>query len=84
MKDKVLVRINVPIANAAYDLKIPCDLTVGTTADVITGIIRDAGGDSVPLSTAPVLWQAERGVPLDAQKTVRENGIEDGALLLLI
>ena len=84
MKDKVLVRIDVPIANAAYDLKIPCDLTAGTTANVITGMIRDTGGGSVPLSASPVLWQAERGVPLDAQKTIRENGIEDGALLLLI
>lgn len=84
MKDKVMVRINVPIANAAYDLKIPCDLTVGTTAGVITDMIRQAGGNSVPLSTAPVLWQAEKGVPLDSQKTIRENGIEDGALLLLI
>ena len=84
MKDKVLIRVDVPIANAAYDLKVPCDLTVGTTAKVITDMIRGIGGNGVPLSTAPVLWRAEKGVPLDAQKTVRENGVEDGSRLLLI
>lgn len=84
MNDKVLIRVSIPIADIAYDFRIPYDLTAGTTARVVTDMIRQIASNPIPLSEDPVLWEYSRGEVLNAQKTIREIGIENGAMLLLV
>ena len=84
MKEKVLVRINVPIANLSYDIKIPYELTIGTASQVITRLIKSQNEDAVPLSAIPVLWKSSDGRELDQSKTIREIGTKDGDMFLLI
>ena len=36
MNDKLLIRVSIPIADIAYDFRIPYDLTAGTVANMIT------------------------------------------------
>ena len=83
MKEKVMVRINIPFANLAYDMKIPCDLSVGTASQVISDIIKSIGDDEIPFSTMPVLWNSDTGTILDQSKTIREIGTKDGDCFIL-
>ncbi|WP_369413332.1 EsaB/YukD family protein [Aristaeella hokkaidonensis] len=84
MKEKVLIRISVPIANRSYDMKIPYDLTVGTASQVITKLVKSQSEDMLPLSKTPVLWTSDNGSELDRSKTIREIGTKDGDMFLLL
>ena len=84
MKEKVLIRISVPIANRSYDMKIPYDLTVGTASQVITKLVKSQSEDMLPLSKTPVLWTSDNGSELDRSKTIRETGTKDGDMFLLL
>ena len=84
MKEKVLVRISVPIANLTYDIKIPYDLSVRTASQVITRLIKSQSEEAVPLSKIPVLWKSSDGSEPEQSKTIREIGTRDGDLFLLI
>ena len=84
MKEKVLVRIDIPVAGLSYDMKIPLDLTVGTASQVITKLVRSQSEDTIPLSKAPVLWKSDSGRELDQAQTIREIGTRDGDMFLLL
>ena len=84
MKEKVMVRIQVPIANLSYDMKIPYDLTAGTASQVISGMIRQQSEGIIPLSKHPVLWRSDRGTEVDQSQTIREIGTKDGDMFLLL
>lgn len=84
MKEKVMVRISIPVANLSYDMRIPYDLTVGTASQVISRMIKHQSENIVPLSKTPVLWKSNNGKKIDQSKTIREIGTKDGDMFLLI
>lgn len=84
MKDKVLIRISVPMADMAYDFRVPLDLPLGTVSEMITGMLRNATEEQIPLSNVPLLWCAKTGIMPDRRKTIRELGLTDSDMLLLI
>ncbi|MBQ9325532.1 MAG: hypothetical protein IJ246_07165 [Clostridia bacterium] len=84
MNDKVLVRISVPMADIHYDMRIPCDLTCHTVAHHIRDMLERMQGHAIAVSENPVLWIGKAQRIADSGKTLREMGITDSDLLLLL
>lgn len=83
-KEKVMVRVTVPMANISYDLKIPRDLTSHSVTGTVIALFKQKNGYDFPLSEMPSLWRKKDGTELDSSCTVRELGITDSEELLLI
>ena len=84
MKEKILIRVNVPMADIAFDVRVPYDITAGVAAEMISGMFRSVVESELPLSAFPVLWYPKAGMILEGGRTVREYGITDSDMLLLI
>ena len=84
MKEKILVRVNVPMADVAFDVRIPYDITAGVAAEMMSRMFRSITEAELPLSAFPVLWYPKAGMILDGGRTVREYGITDSDMLLLV
>lgn len=84
MKEKVLVRVGVPMADIAFDMRIPYDLSAATTAGMAADMLNSLAGRRLPLNPVPVLWYGKTGKVLEDAKTIREYEITDSDILLLI
>lgn len=84
MKDKVLVRICIPMADIANDFFIPRDICCGVAAKILSDMIKKNYQQDIPISDVPLLWYAKENTLLDEAKSFREIGITDSDMLLLI
>lgn len=84
MKEKTLVRINVPMADMAFDVRVPYDLPAVTVSAMVANMFSKISDNRLPLSACPVLWYPKKGIALEGERTMREYEITDSDLLLLI
>lgn len=84
MKDKVLVRVSMPMADMAYDIRIPYDLKCATVTEMIAEMFKNLNRGNLPIGNTPLLWFTREDCVLDDTKTLREYGITDSDMLLLI
>lgn len=84
MKEKTLVRIQVPMADAAFDVRVPYDLPVATASEMVANMFKSISESKLPLSASPVLWYPKKGIALEGSRTIREYEITDSDLLLLV
>ena len=84
MKEKVLVRVKLPMADMAFDVRIPYDISVAVAAKMIAKMFKQITREDLPISKEPILLKAPIGELIDGTKTIRESGITDSDLLLLI
>jgi hypothetical protein len=84
MKEKVFVRLQLPIANRSYDVRLPYDAAAGIITDTLVKMLRSQQPQELPLQASPMLWSAREGKPLAADRTLHEQGILDSELLYLI
>ncbi len=84
MKEKVFIRLQLPIADRSYDVRLPFDAAADTITDTLVKMLRSQQPQGLALQNSPMLWSAREGRPLAADRTLREQGILDSDLLYLI
>ena len=84
MKDKVLIRVEVPLAEEACDFRVPYDLKGSTVVDIIAGMFQQMNRNCLPIHDPPVMWHARDGKKIDESRTLREQNVMDSDLILLI
>ena len=86
MKEKVLVRISLPMGDMAYDVRLPYDVDCAVAAGIISEMFKKVteSNEPSPVSFSPALWWKSKGVSLHEGKSLREYGITDSDQLLLI
>ena len=83
MKEKVLIRISVPMGDKAFDIRVPYDMDCGIVTDVIAEMFNRVDKE-IPLGRPAVLWWKKKRIQLEDGRTLREYGITDSEQLLLI
>ena len=86
MKDKVLVRVIVPMGDLAMDFRIPYDLDAAVVTDMLVQMLQRLreNEEKPPIGQPAVLWWKRKGKLLDGGATLREYGVTDSEQLLLI
>lgn len=84
MQEKVLIRVEIPLADEACDFRVPYDLQCATVADIITGMFQQINQNCLPIHNPPFLWHARDHKTLDDTRTLREQGVMDSDLVILI
>ena len=84
MKDKVFVRVSLPMADLNYDVRLPADVSVSRVTDTLFKTFQSLHSSPLPVRERPVLWSMKNVTPLDMEKTLREQGVTDSDMLLMI
>ena len=84
MKDKVFVRVSLPMADLNYDVRLPADVSVSRVTDTLFKTFQSLHSSPLPVREKPVLWSMKNVTPLDREKTLREQGVTDSDMLLMI
>lgn len=84
MKEKVLIRVEVPLADEACDFRVPYDLPCVTVADMITGMFQKMNRNCLPIHDPPFLWHERNHAALDEARTLREQGVMDSDLIVMV
>ena len=53
MKEKVFVRLQLPIANRSYDVRLPYDAAAGIITDTLVKMLRSQQPQELPLQASP-------------------------------
>ena len=84
MKDKVLVRVRLPMADLNYDVRLPADISVSRITDTLYKTVQSLQKTPLPVKKRPILWSMKSISPLQTDKTLREQGVTDSDMLFLI
>ena len=84
MNEKVLVRVKLPMADMAYDARIPLDVSAGIAVRMLIEMFEKLRETKLPVSASPALWMAGTGRQLDSSATLRELCVKDGDLLMIL
>jgi len=84
MKDKVLVRVRLPMADLNYDVRLPADIPVSRVTDTLLQTLQSLQKSPLPVKDRPVLWSMKNAKPLETDKTLRELGVTDSDMLFMI
>lgn len=81
----ILVDIYSPAVDQTYDFMLDENASLNAVMLEITEMIAKKTGSDVPTDAgAFILYHVERGVPMQTDKTLFENGVRDGDRLLLV
>lgn len=84
MKDKVLVRVQIPMAGLNYDVRLPADISVSRVTDTLYRMVSGLHKSELPIGQKPCLWLQKNACALDTEKTLREQGVTDSDMLFMI
>lgn len=84
MKEKVHVRVRLPLADCQYDVRLPADSQVEALTQTLVSMLQKHNTAPLLLQQKPTLCSAKTGEKLNAELTLREQGIKNSDLLLLI
>lgn len=84
MKDKTLIRLQLPIAGRGCDVKLPLDEKLNAILPSLISLLESNYSQVIPVQRTPMLWNARNGIPLASDKTLREQEIKDSDLLFLV
>lgn len=84
MKDKVHVRVRLPLADCQYDFRLPAGARVDQLTGTLVAMLEKAAPGPLMLQPEPSLWLAREGTKLNAGMSLQEQGIKDSELLFLI
>lgn len=81
----ILVDIYTPAVDQTYDFMLDENSPVDAVMLEITEMLaKKTGSDLPPNSGAFILYNAGRAVPVQADRTLFENGVRDGDRLILV
>lgn len=82
--DKILVKLYVPMIEATYDVKIPMDKKLYQIIYLFIKAIYDLSDGYYLPEESPQLYEKWTARKYDANLTVKENQIKNGAEIVLI
>lgn len=81
---KILVSVTVPVVAKCFDVRIPYELTINQTTDLLRALFRSEEGIGGEAVIDAIACDHSTGVPLDINRTAQELGLENGSRILLI
>lgn len=83
-KNKILIRLYVPLIEKSYDLYIPINKKVGTVKYLIEkGLNELTDGSYIP-SKETNFYSKETGIIYDINQTVRDTDLQNASKIILI
>ena len=82
--EKMTLEIYLPGVNEAFTFALPSQVPIGAMIGELVKVVAACSGNARVDEDHPMLLSAERGAILDRNKTLAENGVVEGARLLLV
>lgn len=83
-KNKVLVRLCIPVTGASYDILLPRTLSVSQVTHLISDFFKGMTGGAYMPNETTVLCNMENGRIYDVNSSVEELHLKNGSKLMLI
>ena len=82
--DKVLLHIEVPIANMGYDMYVPRSISVFHLQQALSQVFYELSNGMFRPCESTILWDPQKGMPLSAELPIEKTGLHSGDTLLVI
>ena len=82
--DKVLLHIEVPIANMGYDMYVPRSISVSYLLQALGEVFYELSNGLFRPCESTILWDPQKGMPLPSELPREKTGLNSGDTLLVI
>ncbi len=82
--DKILVTVRVPRLEESFDFLIPIHKKIGNVLLALEKIVYDQSKEYFVREEAHHLYDIETGIILEPQKIVKEVGLRNGSVIILV
>lgn len=83
-KNKVLIRLYIPVTGASYDILLPRTLSVSRASGLIAGFFAGTAGGAYMPDNESVLCNMEDGRIYNVNSSVEDLHLKNGSKLMLI
>lgn len=83
-KNKILIRLYIPLVERSYDIYIPINKTVGTIKRQIENGLIEITDGSYEIRKDTNFYSKDTGEIYDINRTVRETDLKNGSKIILI
>lgn len=83
-KNKILIRLYVPLIEKSYDLYIPINKKIGTVKSLIEKGLNELTDGSYIASKETNFYSKETGAIYDVNQTVRDTDLQNASKIILI
>lgn len=83
MKDKILLEVCLPAAERSFDIRIPRQLKVAQTIDMLLEFLKKQEEEYIPTRES-VLCDMESGRAFDCNAFIDTLGLHDGSKVMLV
>ena len=83
-KNKILIRLYIPLVERSYDIYIPINKTIGTIKSQIENGLIEITDGSYAKRKDTNFYSKDSGEIYDINKTVRETDLKNGSKIILI
>ena len=84
MKNKILIKLVVPSTNEEYEVFIPANERISKVKDLLVKAIKDISDCDLMFDRLYSLIDPETGLIYDSRLTVKETGINNSKIIILL
>ena len=82
--NKILIELEIPLLEKAYDLYIPINKKVGTVKKLIESSLVDLTNNIYEVRQDTNLYSKETGQVYDVNQTIRDTDLKNGSRIILL
>ena len=82
--DKILVTVRVPRLEESFDFLIPIHKKIGNVILALEKLVYDQSKEYFVKEESHHLYEMETGLMLESQKIVKEVGLKNGSIIILV
>ena len=83
-KNKILIKLEIPLLEKKYDLFIPINKKIGTIKKLIEESLKDLTDTNYEIREDTNLYSKDTGDIYDVNKTVRDTDLQNGSRVILL
>ncbi len=83
-KNKILIKLEIPLLEKKYDLFIPINKKIGTIKKLIEESLKDLTDTNYEIKEDTNLYSKDTGDIYDVNKTVRDTDLQNGSRVILL
>lgn len=83
-KNKILVRVYIPLIEKSYDIYIPINKKIGTIKKLVEDGLYELTDEAYAAKEDTNFYSKDTGQIYDVNKTVREADLQNGSKILLV
>ena len=83
-KNKILIKLEIPLLEKKYDLFIPINKKIGTIKKLIEESLKDLTDTNYEIKEDTNLYSKDTGDIYDVNKTVRDTDLQNGSRVTLL